>query len=76
MILPREAQAMGRLPFRIAGFMDDSKLFLNIKLRVLNLQRHCKNNHKCEINNALSGGYMKEKLLYQGFAMKDIILKD
>ena len=41
MILPREAEAMRCLPlFRIAGFMDHSKLCLNSILRVLNLQRH------------------------------------
>ena len=45
MILPREAEAMRCLPlFRIAGFMDHSKLCLNSILRVLNLQRHCEKN--------------------------------
>ena len=44
MILPREAEAMQCLPlFRIAGFMDHSKLRLNSILRVLNLQRHHRN---------------------------------
>ena len=36
----------------------------------------CYLNHKSEINIAISGDYMKVELLYQGFAMKDIISKD